>query len=365
MRQLAAVIMEAGTRTLRQTLDSLVRCAAEASGAVASAVYVLDADQSLRRSAGYGPEQVARTAWASAAGYDAPDAAYAAVAAAAPIVARASPGPATDGAAPPADMPLAVCLPLLAPTSVLGVLCCYCDEGSRPGQFELAYLSLVAAQASAALDAARAREQAADEATMSERRRVARELHDSVSQSLYSIGLGARTARDLLRRDPALAHQPIDYVLQLAETGLVELRALIFEHASDQLADGGLVAALDEQITAVGNRCAVAIHAALGSEPPAPLDVKQALYRVAREALENVARHAHASQITVTLDGTATDLILEVVDDGVGFDAAASFPGHLGLVSMHDRIAAVGGELDIASTPAGGTRVRARAPMRV
>jgi signal transduction histidine kinase len=367
MRQLAAV-MEPGTRTLQQTLDALVHCAVQASGAVAGAMYVLDADQSLRRMASFGLEVVPRNSSRSSAAYAAPDAAYAAMAARAPIVAEGSPPSDPGGPAPPAAQPkatpLAVCMPLQSPAAALGALCGYCDEGSRPGEFELAYMSLVAAQASSALDAARSREKAADDAMMSERHRVARDLHDSVSPSLYGIGLGARTARDLLHRDAALAHQPIDYVLQLAETGLVELRGLIFERTTDRLADSGLVAALDEQVTAAGIRCGVATHAALGSEPAASMDVKQVLYHIAREALENVARHARAGQIIVRLDGTTTDLILEIADDGVGFDVNASFPGHLGLVSMHDRVAGVGGDLDITSTPGRGTQVRARVPVR-
>jgi signal transduction histidine kinase len=335
MRRLAALV-GSGTRPLPETLDALVRCAVEATGAVAGAMYLLTADRSLRLTASHG----------GPAG--APDAAHTALSARTTILS-------CDSAW--------VCVPLLTAVAELGVLCCHRRHESRPGELELAYLSLVAAQASSAVDQARARAAETDEAALSERRRLARELHDSVSQSLYSIGLGARTARELLRRDPGLAGQPIDYVLQLAQTGLAEMHALLFEPAPDGLADG-LVAALEQQIAAMGARHAVATDAALGPEPAAPGEVKQALYRIALEALRNIARHARAHHVTARLAQTSTDLVLEIADDGVGFDAAASFPGHLGLASMHQRIAAVGGDLDISSTPGGGTRIRVRAPMR-
>ena len=93
------------------------------------------------------------------------------------------------------------------------------------------------------------------------------------------------------------------------------------------------------------------------------MDVKQALYRIAREALWNIARHAQAGHITARLERATDDLTLEIIDDGVGFDATASFPGHLGLTSMREWIADAGGELDIISTPGRGTRIRARAPV--
>jgi signal transduction histidine kinase len=361
MRRLATAVAP-GTRSLPETLDALVRCAVEASGAVAGALYLLDADGSLRLTAGHGLERTSDTSYAAAA-YEVPEAAYAAVAAGAPILTRDSHPAHPDGATPLGGDIAQVCLPLLSPEGVLGVLCCSCPGGTRPARLELAYLLLVATQASSAVDAARAREAAADEAAVSERRRLARELHDSVSQSLHSIGLGARTARELLDRDPALAQEPIDHVLQLAETSLVEMRALVFDPTADWLAGKGLVAALDEQTAAMGARHGVVVHTALGPEPPTPLKVKQALYRIAREALQNVARHARASHVTVRLVATSDHLTLEITDDGVGFDPAQPFPGHLGLTSMRERIADVGGDLAISSTRGRGTQIRARTPM--
>jgi PAS domain S-box-containing protein len=203
---------------------------------------------------------------------------------------------------------------------------------------------------------------ARDKVASEERHRLARELHDSVSQVLYSIGLGARTARHLLERAPQEAGEPIDYILQLTEAGLAEMRALIFELRPHALDEEGLVAALTKQTAALRTRYDVTTHPALGPEPDASMDVKLALYRVTQEAMQNIARHAQARNVTVRLTEEDADLVLEITDDGVGFDPGQRFPGHLGLASMRKRITDVGGVLEIDSAPGAGTRIHARAP---
>lgn len=203
---------------------------------------------------------------------------------------------------------------------------------------------------------------ARDNVASEERHRLARELHDSVSQVLYSIGLGARTARALLDRAPQEAYEPIDYILQLTETSLAEMRALIFELRPQALAEEGLVAALIKQTAALRTGHDVTTHHQLGPEPSVGMDVKVALYRVSQEAMQNIARHAHARNVTVRLAESPAELVLEIIDDGVGFDPAQPFPGHLGLASMRKRIADVGGVLEVTSAPGQGTRIHARAP---
>lgn len=203
---------------------------------------------------------------------------------------------------------------------------------------------------------------ARDNVASEERHRLARELHDSISQVLYSIGLGARTARALLDRAPQRAYEPIDYILQLTETSLAEMRALIFELRPQALAEEGLVAALVKQTAALRTGHDVVTHHQLGPEPSVGMDVKVALYRVSQEAMQNIARHAHARNVTVRLAESPTELVLEIIDDGVGFDPAQPFPGHLGLASMRKRIADIGGVLEVASAPGQGTRIHVRAP---
>jgi signal transduction histidine kinase len=190
-----------------------------------------------------------------------------------------------------------------------------------------------------------------------ERRRLARELHDSVSQALYGISLGAHAARTALDRDPDHAFEPLDYILSLSEAALAEMRALIFELRPESLEIEGLVAALSKQAAAVQARHDIAVSLDLCDEPTLPLQVKQDLYRIAQEAMHNTVKHAHASQIDLRLDQTPEALLMEVRDNGMGFDSMASFPGHLGLRSMQERVALIGGTLEIESTAGVGTRL--------
>ena len=96
----------------------------------------------------------------------------------------------------------------------------------------------------------------------------------------------------------------------------------------------------------------------LPAEPDISLSMKEALYRIAQEAMHNIAKHARASTITVRLDRAGDALIMEIEDDGIGFDSTRSFPGHLGLVSMQERAAPFGGTVSVESAPGAGTRVR-------
>jgi PAS domain S-box-containing protein len=197
-------------------------------------------------------------------------------------------------------------------------------------------------------------------ASLEERQRLARELHDSVSQALYGIALGARTARTLLDRDPAKSVEPVDYVLSLAEAGLAEMRALIFELRPESLESEGLVAALDKQVAATSARHRIDVDADLGEEPPLSLQEKEIFYRIGQEALHNVVKHSRASRASVRLANEGESVVLEVADNGGGFDPGESFPGHLGLVSMRERAGSIGATLHIASAPGQGTLVRLR-----
>jgi signal transduction histidine kinase len=195
-----------------------------------------------------------------------------------------------------------------------------------------------------------------------ERRHLARELHDSVSQALYGISLGVHTARLQLDRDPKELAESLDYVLELSEAALIEMRALIFELRPESLETEGLVTALTKQAAALQARQNIAVNTDLCAEPDLPLKVKQDLYRVAQEAMHNTVKHAYASEIELRLQQMNEVFILEVCDNGRGFDTTASFPGHLGLHSMQERIRNLGGELHIESTPGQETCIRAQVP---
>jgi PAS domain S-box-containing protein len=253
-------------------------------------------------------------------------------------------------------------IPLSHKEQVIGMLTLSSHE---PDYYTPRHASLalaIANQAAVALANARLYEQAQELAALEERQRLARELHDSVSQALYGITLGTHTARTLLERDPSKVAEPLDYVLSQAEAALTEMRALIFELRPESLETEGLVAALSRQAAALRARNEIEVSTELCDEPDLPLKVKEELYRVAQEALHNTAKHARAKNVNLCMRLDTKGLLLKVCDDGVGFDATGSFPGHLGLHSMRERIARLGGTLQIESTPGQGTCIRAQLP---
>jgi signal transduction histidine kinase len=197
-------------------------------------------------------------------------------------------------------------------------------------------------------------------AALEERQRLARELHDSVSQALYGIALGARTAQTQLERDPARLAEPLDYILSLAEAGLSEMRALIFELRPESLQTEGLVAALTKQADALRARHKLNLITRFDPEPAIALEAKEALYRIAQEALHNVAKHAHATRVELSLLNQEGKVLLEIRDNGKGFDTAREYPGHLGIKSMPERAAQIGGEFRLESAPGGGTVITVR-----
>lgn len=255
-------------------------------------------------------------------------------------------------------------VPLLYKNRVVGMITFGHDE---PGYYTEHHADLALAfgsQAAVAIENARLYEQARSLAALQERQRLARDLHDSVSQALYGIALGSRTARTMVDRAQLNVQQasalaaPLDYVLSLAEAALTEMRALIFELRPESLEVEGLVAALTRQADALRVRHSLEVAISFAPEPELSLAAKEALYRVAQEALNNVVRHAAARRVEISLQHENGCLLLEICDDGRGFDAAQSFPGHLGLHSMRERLQAIGGTLEIESTLGAGTRVQ-------
>jgi signal transduction histidine kinase len=251
-------------------------------------------------------------------------------------------------------------VPLIAKGKSIGLLTL---SHTRPGFYTGVRVDLVttfAQQAAVAIENARLYEQARDLAAIEERQRLARELHDSVSQALYGIALGARTARTLLARDPERVAEPLNYITSLAEAGLAEMRSLILELQPESLKQEGLVNALIKQADALRARHQIAVTADLCPEPDVPLDVKQALYRVTQEALHNIVKHARAERVEIRLMEALGGLQLTVTDDGQGFDVGLDYPGHFGLVSMRERLEKLDGELHVSSVIGSGTTITAR-----
>lgn len=254
-------------------------------------------------------------------------------------------------------------VPLMVKGQVIGMLAL---EHQRPHFYTEQHAELAFAfadQAAVSIENARLYQQARQVAALSERQKLARELHDSVSQALFGIVLGARTARAKLHQKPEEARQALDYVLALSEGGLHEMRALIFELRPESLENEGLVAALTRQIEMLDRRHEIQVTCSFPDEPAVSLEVKEALYRVAREAVQNIIKHAHAHTVALRMSVSETMLTLEVEDDGRGFDPSEAFPGHLGLQSMRERAERMDGRLEIQSARMGGTLVRVSIPL--
>ncbi|HET6319495.1 MAG TPA: sensor histidine kinase, partial [Chloroflexota bacterium] len=199
-------------------------------------------------------------------------------------------------------------------------------------------------------------------AALEERQRLARELHDSVSQALYGIVLNASAAEEVFEAAPDRARGLLGDVLRLADAGLAEMRALIFELRPESLEQEGLIGALEKQVASVQARHGLDVRLEVAAEPELPVATKEALYRVAQEALHNVVKHARAQTLNVALETTDGEVRLVVADDGRGFNPRDAFPGHLGLRSMRERVAAVGGNVEVDSAPDAGTRLCVSVP---
>ena len=201
-----------------------------------------------------------------------------------------------------------------------------------------------------------------------ERQRIARDLHDSVSQSLFSMTLHARTAQRVLdQSESALADQvgqELEEVETLSRSALAEMRALIFELRPGGLAEEGLVAGLTKHAAAVSARAPLTITVE-GPPERLPLspDCEEHLYRIGQEALANVTKHARAERAQVTVSSDTDLVVLEVRDDGCGFDPAGAFVGHLGLESMRSRAAEIGAAIRVESRPGQGTLIVVELPV--
>jgi len=368
----------AGQKPLEDALSALSRTVVEATDSIACGIFLLDADRRLTTAGTFGlpagfidtMDRAYREAGARLPQMDAIEGGMPVVreGAVSRFLSNPPPGPSWQ---PAIDMlrgvswDSIVSVPLIHQGRVVGALSGYYPRGYRLSDAETLFLKIVADHASAIAENARLFTDAQAHVAVEERQRLARELHDSVSQALFAIALGARTAIEHLEQNPAAARAPLDYVVQLAEAGMAEMRALIFELRPESLEKEGLVAALAKHTAALRARYGIAVDEFIDSEPEAPIAVKEALFRIAQEALNTTAKHARASRVELRLKSVDETLVAEIRDDGTGFDPDAQFPGHLGLQSMRERAYRLGGTVEISSTSGQGTIVRVAIPRRV
>ncbi|WP_033222794.1 GAF domain-containing sensor histidine kinase [Kitasatospora phosalacinea] len=239
---------------------------------------------------------------------------------------------------------------------------------NKPGGFteqDEELLRILVAHAALALGNARLYERSRELTLSGERARIAHDLHDAVSQKLFSLRLTARAAATLVDRDPARARENLAEVARLAAEAADELRAVVVELRPAALEEDGLVATLASQVQVLDRAHSAKVAFTATGVRALPATQESALLRVAQEALHNALRHAGAGTVAVTLTGTADrGARLTVRDDGRGFDpeSVRRAGRHLGLVSMRDRAAAVGGRLSLESAPGRGTLVEMEVP---
>lgn len=265
------------------------------------------------------------------------------------------------------DSPLrtVLALPLSIKDQALGVVLVATPADETPfGSQQLVLAEGLATSAAIAIEQARLYEQARRAAQMEERSRLARELHDSVTQTLFSMTLTAEAARAQVDRNPVRAIAQIDRLKSAAHLALGEMRELLLQLRPTPLQERGLVQALRDHIATLDPNNGPQITLTVNGDDRHVNSHAAGLYRVAQEALSNVARHAGASNATLSLDMQPEAITLQVCDDGKGFDPVKLERGgrHLGLTSMAERAAELRGTFHIDSRPGQGTTLTVVVP---
>jgi signal transduction histidine kinase len=266
------------------------------------------------------------------------------------------------------DMRSFLGVPIVARDRVIGAF--YLTEKDGATGFDdddRELIELLAAHAAIAINNARLYERSRELSILSERNRLALELHDVVSQKLFSLNLAAEAAATLLDRSPEEARPQIDRVRDLARESLAELRSLILGLRPADLRRDGLAGALRQEALMLQQVHGIEVRLDLdGGDAIADAGREAEVLRIAEEALHNAVRHSAAPSVSVRLRGGDGAVTVEVVDDGRGFDPADPElrSRHLGLTSMEERARELGGRLELASRPGAGTVVRLEVPAR-
>jgi signal transduction histidine kinase len=262
------------------------------------------------------------------------------------------------------DMRSFLGVPIVSPDGVIGAF--YLTEklgASDFGEEDQELIELLAAHAAITITNARLYEQSRELSVLAERNRLALDLHDAVSQKLFGLALAAESAGTLLDRDPEAAREQVAKLQTLAQEARDELRSLVYELRPPDLERDGLCVALRKHVEVLRRLQPIAIDLDLDAAVEGDPVRDRELMRIAQEALHNSLRHARAEHLAVRLRRHDGRVLLEVEDDGVGFDPTA--PGlratHLGLTSMEERAQRVGARLEVRSAPGAGTTVRLEA----
>ena len=251
-----------------------------------------------------------------------------------------------------------ICAPIRGHAQTIGLLSFFSDQPQAFDREDLSLLTSVADHLSIAVENNRLRRRAEDAIVIEERQRLARELHDSISQLLYSQLLFAEAGLKALTNDdleilPSYLHR----LAEVADQAFREMRLMIYSLRPKVLESVGLVGALQYRLNTVEKRAGMETKLTADEIANIPSQIEDGLFRIAQEALNNTLKHASATTINVTLHRTETGVDLSVIDDGIGFDRNTVVEG-IGFSSMQERAKQLGGELTINSAPGNGTSVQ-------
>jgi signal transduction histidine kinase len=237
-----------------------------------------------------------------------------------------------------------------------GILLYYSDPRSFTDD-EVNLASLFGDQVVLAIENARLRQEVQEVAVAGERNRLARELHDAVTQTLFSASVIAESLPRIWERHPEEAQRGLVELQQLTRGALAEMRTLLLELRPTALTEKPLGKLLRNLAEAMVSRTRVPVSLNILHDEPLPAELQVVCYRIAQEALNNVSKHAAATQVEIVLSSKPSRVSLEIQDNGVGFDLSESHPGHLGLGIMQERAQHIGAQFSVDSAKGQGTSV--------
>lgn len=250
-------------------------------------------------------------------------------------------------------------VPLNVKGEIYGSICLYYRAARSFSQEEKELAVAFADQAALAIENGRLREQVGRSAVAAERTRLARELHDAVTQTLFSTSLIAEVLPKIWERNAEEGKKRAEELRELTRGALAEMRTLLLELRPTALTEAALGDLLRQLADAVTGRARIPVSVAVEGKGTLPSEVQIAFYRIAQESLNNIAKHSGASHAGVKMSQTPDSVALEVEDDGRGFDPSAVSATHLGLNIMRERAEAIGAELAIVSAKGQHTRITA------
>lgn len=338
LRDILAILNS--NRPLQEILDHITLQASHLLGAEASAIYRLqDENEPLAILSAYGVDAQVLEHNESLSASATPDEIGA-----------------TD---PPSPYRAQLAVPLAVKDDIFGGLMLYYHEPRRFSPEEIELAVTFGDQAKLAIENARLRAQAEQAAVAAERNRIARDLHDSVTQTLFSASLIAEVVPRLWERNPEESRRRLDELRSLTRGALAEMRSLLLELRPAALVDVEFNDLLRQLTEAAIGRARIPIDLQIEGSAPVPPDVKVAFYHIAQEALNNVTKHARADSASLSLERHPNRIALQVRDNGRGFEIGRITGDHLGLTIMNERAAGVDADLRIESVLGRGTSVAA------